>query len=249
MATYNGARFLHEQIASILCQLAAEDELIISDDASSDDTPVLVRSFDDPRIRFFTHPRLGVARNFECALGHARGDIVFLSDQDDVWMPDKIARMCAFMERGGYQCIMCNCQLVDAGLGLVKSPHFDASWPMQRSFWHNLYNNAWLGCCMAFRRQVLEQTLPFPRGLAAHDLWIALYAQWHFRCGYMQDDVLVSYRRHESTVSFTGSKSNNPLWFRIYYRVHIFCHLLWRSLLRTLHPAHSRKADTIEESL
>lgn len=232
MATYNGARFLQDQIASILCQLDTADELIVSDDASTDETADLVASFADPRIRFFSHERLGVARNFEFALQQSRGEIVFLSDQDDVWMPDKIQKMTAFMQAGDYDCVMCNCRLVDSRMQVIKSPHFDATWPMKRSFWHNLYNNAWLGCCMAVSRRLLEAALPFPKGLAAHDLWIALYAQWHGRCGYMEDEILVSYRRHEATVSFTGSKSNNPIWFRIYYRVHIFCHLILRSMRR-----------------
>lgn len=226
MATYNGERYIVEQVRSILSQLAATDELIVSDDASTDRTLSLIDSFHDPRIKVFHNAQKGVANNFENALKQASGDYIFLSDQDDVWESDKIERMIRFMEEGSFDCVLCNCRLVDKDGHTIKSPHFDAQWPMRRPVWVNWANNAWLGCCMAFSRRVLRATLPFPKGLAAHDLWIALYAQCHFRCGYMEADVLVNYRRHDQTVSFTGGKSTNPLWYRVWYRLHLAFYLL-----------------------
>ena len=91
--------------------------------------------------------------------------------------------------------------------------------------------NLWLGSCMAFRRKVLEATLPFPDKVVAHDLWIALYGQIHFRCGYYPK-VLQLYRRHDNTVSFAGSKSTNKLSYKINYRLYLAYWLIMRSLMK-----------------
>jgi len=84
MATFNGERYLKEQLDSILSQLGDEDELIISDDGSSDKTLEIIHAYKDKRIRFFHNRRKGIANNFENALSRARGEFIFLADQDDV---------------------------------------------------------------------------------------------------------------------------------------------------------------------
>src|SRR5687767_8891539 len=94
MATFNGARFVEAQVESILRELRPDDELVVSDDGSSDATLDKVRRFSDARVRILAAGRLGVAPNFEHALRHARGDCIFLSDQDDVWLPGKVELMC-----------------------------------------------------------------------------------------------------------------------------------------------------------
>ena len=102
MATYNGGKYIKEQIDSILLQLKEEDELVISDDGSIDDTVQIIKSYSDPRIRLFFHlkpsdqnewskPAL-ISSNFENALRRAKGDFIFLSDQDDIWLPNKVER-------------------------------------------------------------------------------------------------------------------------------------------------------------
>ena len=91
MATYNGEKYIREQMDSILQQLGEGDELIISDDLSSDKTVEIIKSYKDKRIKLYIHgDNHGFVRNFENALVHADGDIIFLSDQDDIWMPDKV---------------------------------------------------------------------------------------------------------------------------------------------------------------
>lgn len=232
MATYQGEKYVKEQLDSILQQLGEEDELIVSDDGSQDQTPEIVHAYQDDRIRFFHNQHQGIANNFENALSLARGNYIFLADQDDVWLPGKLSKMIDFLDQGDFDIAMCNCALVDRDLNTIKSPHFDDNWPMQRTLLSNLYKNAWLGCCMAFRSSVLKATMPFPKGLAAHDLWLALYSQWHFRAGYL-DEVLVLYRRHENTVSFTGSTSTHSLSFKLQYRLHLLYHLLGRSIKNT----------------
>nr|AIA84980.1 Glycos_transf_2 [uncultured Leptotrichia sp.] len=90
MATYNGSSFIKAQLESILFQLNTNDEVVISDDGSSDDTLSIIEAFNDPRIRLIEGPKIhSVAHNFEYAIRHSRGDIIFLSDQDDVWLNNK----------------------------------------------------------------------------------------------------------------------------------------------------------------
>lgn len=94
MATYNGERYLREQLESICNQTHKPDEIIIGDDHSSDSTPVIIQSFmkeTKVQIRFFYNSkRLGYAKNFRKVLGLAKGDLIFLSDQDDIWEKEKI---------------------------------------------------------------------------------------------------------------------------------------------------------------
>ena len=89
MATYNGEKYIREQIDSILPQLSDSDELVISDDGSSDSTIDIIQGYNDRRIRLYHNTRHGVTWNFENALRQSRGDVIFLADQDDVWKPGK----------------------------------------------------------------------------------------------------------------------------------------------------------------
>lgn len=92
VATYNGEMYIRQQLQSILCQLADSDEVIISDDGSTDGTLTVIREINDKRIRLIDGPRRqSPTLNFENALRQAKGDHIFLSDQDDVWKPEKVA--------------------------------------------------------------------------------------------------------------------------------------------------------------
>ena len=231
MATYNGQRYIKEQIDSILCQLGETDELVISDDHSSDATAGIIKSYKDKRIKFFYNElKRGVTHNFENALNKSHGDIIFLADQDDVWLPGKLDMMVAFMEQGRYDVVECKCALVDSELNVIKESYYSYEFPQKKSVFGNFVKNSWLGCCMAFKREALEAALPIPEKASAHDLWLCLYMQMHFKCGYMPD-VLHLYRRHSNTVSFAGGKSTNSLWFKISTRAYLAWHLLLRSVL------------------
>ena len=91
IATYNGERFIREQIDSILRQLSSDDEIILSDDGSTDDTISIINSIDDKRIKIIEGPRKhSPTPNFECAMKESKGDYIFLAVQDDVWKPNKV---------------------------------------------------------------------------------------------------------------------------------------------------------------
>ena len=105
IATYNGEKYLRQQLDSILSQIGKDDEVVISDDNSSDGTLALIQSYGDERLRVLHHDPTKITttfpldkptHNFENALMHARGDVIFLADQDDVWHADKIERFVEF---------------------------------------------------------------------------------------------------------------------------------------------------------
>lgn len=232
MATYNGEKYIKEQVDSILHQLSATDELIISDDHSTDNTCEIIKQYNDTRIKLVLN-RLtkGVTHNFENALLHSKGDIIFLADQDDVWLPTKIQELTHFLIQGNYNVVTGNCALTDSYLNVIQPEYYTKQSPLDKGVWGNFVKDLWLGSCMAFKREVLLATLPFPKKVAAHDLWIALYSQMHFKCGYYPK-VLQLYRRHDNTVSFAGTKSTNKLSYKISYRLYLAYWLLVRSLMK-----------------
>ena len=94
MATFNGEKYIKEQIQSILNQLSLDDEVIISDDGSSDKTLEVINHINDKRIKVFTNThKHGFTHNFENALNHANGEYIFLSDQDDIWAEEKVNKV------------------------------------------------------------------------------------------------------------------------------------------------------------
>ena len=232
MATYNGERFLKEQIDSIIVQLSPEDELVISDDHSADTTCEIIRSYKDERIKFYVNELAkGVTHNFENALLHSKGEIIFLADQDDVWLPGKIKELSDFLVQGNYDVVTNDCALTNSNLEIIQQSYYAEKSPIDKSVFGNFVKDLWLGSCMAFKRKVLVATLPFPKKVAAHDLWMALYSQLHFKCGYYPK-VLQLYRRHENTVSFAGAKSTNKLAYKINYRLYLAYWLVIRSFFK-----------------
>lgn len=222
LASYNGQNFIKEQLESILSQLKATDELIVSDDISSDSTLDIVRSFEDDRIKILSGIKFASPiGNFENALKHATGDVIFLSDQDDVWLPNKVSVMISYFSQ--YEVVVSNCSIVDKDLNVIKGKFF-LSGANRKGFFNNLYDNHYLGCCMAFKKEVLDIVLPFPKKIAMHDIWIGLCAEAFYRSVFV-DDVLLLYRRHGKNASPTSEKSRASLfaklWHRIYFLIQV----------------------------
>lgn len=228
IATYNGERYIRKQIDSILCQLSVDDEIIISDDGSEDKTIEILEEYGDDRIKIFHHKKdMSLAKldkasfyfatqNFENALIHAKGDYIFLSDQDDEWLPNKVEKMLSILKH--HYAVMSNCQVINS-VGKILQPSFRTKKPFTRCFFSNLLVMPFLGCCMAFRKEVLQYSLPFPKRLLAHDFWLGSMAVRKFDLVYI-DDVLHSYRQHDENVSSASSnKSRNTLLFKIKYRM------------------------------
>lgn len=235
MACRNGEKFISKQIQSILSQLGENDELIISDDQSTDKTVSIIKSFKDDRIKLFKHETVQIknklgkgfyyaTRNFENALNHASGDIIFLSDHDDIWMADKVTVCLKGLEDSDF--VQTNFSLINEK-DEITNPEFLYSNPIGSGLLRTLWICKMQGCTMAFKRNVLDKALPFPKHLMLHDAWIGLIAKKYFKVGYINKPLLM-YRRTGNNISSSGGESNNPFWFRIYYRLKIFFQLLFR---------------------
>ena len=227
LATYNGDIYVGEQLRSVLAQLGPKDEVVVSDDGSTDNTLQVIAGLDDKRIRLLPGSgRLGVVKNFECTLQAARGDIIFLCDQDDVWLPGKVERCEAVLT----ECLLVvtDCAVVDGELNPISSSFF-RSRGSRPGLLRNLWKNSYLGCCIAMRRTVLEVALPFPANIAMHDWWIGLVAESMGQVRYI-DEPLLLYRRHGRNASPTTTRSTVPLIMRLYWRIYMASQLLARSI-------------------
>ncbi len=181
MATYNGASHVVEQLGSILSQLGPADVVVVVDDASRDGTPEAVSAIDDPRIRIVQQSRnRGDVATFAAAMVESRGDVLLLSDQDDVWPDGRLDALLAGL--GDHDIAASNVVLLGSQEPL-SSPVRRRPWLLSgRTSSHRCRNLArmmaglmpYYGCTMALRRTALDLVLPFPEWLSeSHDLWIA----------------------------------------------------------------------------
>ena len=201
MAFYNGAKYIDEQISSILDNMEDADELIISVDDASDGSETILQNWTqkDPRIRIVKGPGKGVVKNFENAIRHCHGDIIFLSDQDDVWKENKIQKVEKVFEDSKVTAVVHNGQIVDENLSLLGETTFEwrDSGP---GFWKNMKKNSYIGCCMAVRRSALKRILPIPDNIWIHDQWIGLLAEQLGKVVFIEEP-LIYYRRHGGNVT------------------------------------------------
>jgi glycosyltransferase involved in cell wall biosynthesis len=202
MATHNGGRFIAQQLESILRQLEPEDELIISDDSSTDDTTDIIRSFRDGRIRLFEgNTFYDPTFNFENALKNASGDIIALSDQDDVWLDGKVdaIRSAVDVSTDRYFMVILNGLIVEEREN--SRPRTIAEQTgAKNGLLRNLFDSSYIGCCMAFKRELLDLALPFPGSLSRHDWWLGLLNEIYGTVRFV-DTLTIQYRRHDATVT------------------------------------------------
>lgn len=225
MATYNGADYLKPQLDSILSQLSENDELIISDDSSTDETIEIIQQNNDKRIRLFEGNKFGSPIfNFEHALKQVSGKLIFLTDQDDLWLPDKVRVMTEAL--ADCDLAVSDCSVINETNQVVE-PSF---YMLRRSgpgFWKNFYKNTYLGCCMAFRAEVLNWALPFPDNIPMHDMWLGLVAEMFGKTEFCPQ-TLSHYRRHWQNVSPEINQSNFSILQKIRFRVILIHRLLQR---------------------
>lgn len=227
IATFNGARFITEQIESILPQLGSEDEIIVSDDGSTDATLAILRNLDVPQLRIVQNlGKHGYTPNFENALCEARGEYIFLCDQDDIWQPNKVETCMQYLR--DYSMVVSDARIVSAD-GTPISPSFFEVRHTRHGFINQLLRFSYLGCCLAFRREVLRRALPFPSNhrYCTHDNWLTLIAL-AFHTVKIIDRPLLAYRRHDNNASTGGVKQHTSLSFKIAYRAYLVRHLICR---------------------
>jgi len=226
MATYNGSRFLPRQLETILPQLGPEDELIVSDDASTDGTPELVRELCGERVKLLHGCFRSPVLNFEHALRQARGEVLVLADQDDIWCENKLPLVRERFAGRTHErlLVLFDGRVIDEQERVLH----DSIFALKRSrsgFLRNLYDSSYLGCCLAFTRELLEIALPFPRRILMHDMWIAMLAEL---CGEIELDrhITIGYRKHAASAT-TFARRFEPV-----RQVRERAHMAWNLLVR-----------------
>ncbi|HUR40698.1 MAG TPA: glycosyltransferase family 2 protein [Verrucomicrobiae bacterium] len=208
MATCNGLPYLKEQLDSIRQQTLAADEIVVCDDASTDGTweYVIDVARCDARVRVHRNEiRVGSTANFARAIEFCRGDVIFLSDQDDVWAPNKVARMTAVLKAEGAALVMSNGILVaadgtDQGRSLWQANGIDTKVALElqsRRAGALLAARVYVtGSATCFVTSLVHDVLPIPEH-AWHDRWLALIASLA-RPGAIRllDEPLYRYRQH-----------------------------------------------------
>ncbi len=219
MATFNGELFIKQQILSILVQLSCDDEIIVSDDGSTDNTLDIINDINDRRIKVYKNSGVnGYVGNFENSLNLASGDVIFLSDQDDIWFPNKVNLVLEQLKTNEF--VITDAIIVNAKLDVVEDSYFNAR-KTSFGFFSSLIRCRYLGCCYAFRNTVLRKALPFPPNhkYLPHDLWLALIGEFFYSVSYLKVP-LIYYRRHSNNTSDGGNFSSNSIFTKIKIRLY-----------------------------
>lgn len=207
LATYNGEKYLREQLDSILKQSIQDFELIICDDSSTDSTLKILNEYaeKDSRIKvFFNEKNLGFKKNFEKAISLCSGDYIALSDQDDIWTENHLKVLLENI--GGNDFVGANAFLCDedakpTGTDLLSCSKIDFL-PDSKDDWFFflLHSNIFQGAACMFRRTLVQKAIPIPEKVKFHDYWLALIAGVNGGVTYVNECVLY-YRQHGANVT------------------------------------------------
>lgn len=239
MATYNGEKYIKRQLESILAQLSLNDEIVISDDSSSDKTIDIIKGFSDHRIHLYENNTFfSPIFNSENALTKASGEIIVLSDQDDVWLDNKAAviRRELAGAQGGIKLIVLDGHIVDAHETILHDSIF-AHINSGKCLFKNIYDNTYMGCCMAFSRNLLKIALPFPKHVPMHDMWLGILAELFGEVVFVPEKTIL-YRKHATSVTKLHRQWDVPR--QIMRRYHLVTSLLGRSLYAALRGKTAR---------
>lgn len=215
MTTYNGAKFVAQQLDSIIDQTIKDFELIICDDCSTDNTLDIISKYasDDSRIKIIRNQNnLGFKKNFEQALRFCTGDFIALCDQDDIWEENHLELLISNI--GNNYVIAGNNQLVDADMKSLSSDFFSSHLFSLEKYPDNsdilkkilLSGNCFQGASMLLKRDFLKFYLPLPEDIPYHDSWLAALA-----CSFNKftciNTIITKYRQHDNQVTH-NDKSN-----------------------------------------
>lgn len=204
MAVHNGQAHLDEQISTILADLKEYDELVVVDDASTDPSPALLETWrrKDERIQLIAQDHnLGVRRTFERAIESARHDIIFLSDQDDIWIAGKRDALVSCFDRDP-NCLVAisDAEVIDKGGQTTADSFMKRRGGFRPGLFSTLVRSRYLGCAMALDRRLVRLACPVPKGAPMHDMWFGVMASLWGSVAYV-DHALIRYRRHGENVT------------------------------------------------
>jgi len=205
LATYNGEKYIKEQIESILNQTYKNIQIIISDDCSKDKTREILKEYEkDSRIKvFYQEKNLGYVKNFEFLLKQVESKIYLLSDQDDVWKKEKIEKTIKKLKSENFDLVFGDLEVVDENLNTIqpsynKYMHLDKKIKKYIKDYRLQYlYNCMTGCTIASKKEWLEKILPFPTNskYMIHDYWLGLIIALKGKVGYIEEPYIL-YRQH-----------------------------------------------------
>jgi glycosyltransferase involved in cell wall biosynthesis len=221
LATYNGLQYIKTQLESIISQTIPPTEIVIVDDASSDETLKLLNSIIQVQANqsslisfklYSNSVNLGCKASFQKALEHTTGNYIFLSDQDDVWRENKIEiylDKLATIDTTNPLLIFSDLTLVDQSLNILSPSHHRAHHVNMKNYltWPtSTVVNFVSGCSLMINRQLLEKALPFPDECLMHDWWLAIMGQYLGKIYYLPVSTIF-YRQHSSNHSYITKTS------------------------------------------
>jgi glycosyltransferase involved in cell wall biosynthesis len=216
MATYNGEKYILEQITSILEQLKSDDEVIIVDDCSVDNTANILQRLNDPRIKLHLNDiNNGINNSFGRAISLASNDIIFMSDQDDVWIKDRVSLMVKTLINTGALLVSSNFEAMDMDGKTISYPVDGVRFSNSSKHLRNILEifigkTNYYGCAMAFRKDLVKLILPIPSFVESHDLWISLASNL-LRSNAHLDEKTLRKRVHNNNATIT----NRSLFLKI----------------------------------
>ena len=198
VATYNGEKYIREQLDSILATLNDGDEIIVSDDGSSDRTMEILRAYEkDYPVRVVKGPHDGFSSNFGNAIAHAGGDIIVFSDQDDIWAEEKLRVI-----REAFQDEHLTTVLHDMATFRNDTLKDTGEIPItyHSGVMRNFIKSSYWGCCMAVRRDFVKRFHPFRPHCVGHDQLIGLMSEAYGKTTYI-GRKLIWHRLHQTNTS------------------------------------------------
>lgn len=218
MAVCNGEKYIEQQLNSIIHNLSKDDEIIISYNSSEDATLEMIQeaAHQLPIIKVYSCEEKGIIVNYENAISHCSNEYIFLADQDDVWTEDKVQKVMECFESEEHPIlVMHDSQYTDEELNEQEKTLFTDR-NIRKGYVHNLTDNCYDGCCLAFHRDLVKLILPIPRSLSMHDQWIGLVAEKAGNVTFC-DEKLLQHRRHSDAVN--TQKYGLKMIFRTSYEV------------------------------
>ena len=210
LASYNGELFIEKQISSILKELSSADEIIIVDDCSNDNTIKKINSFDDPRIKLYSNEvNSGEVYSFNKAILLSVNQNIFLSDQDDIWIPGRVEMMLDCLNNPKTLLVSSNFSWINNDDDPITIFYDGVSSDTSKRYFKNVVDifigkTNYFGCAMAFKKDLVPIICPIPSFIESHDLWIAKAGNIMKSNAHLNEHTFFK-RKHDSNVTSTIS--------------------------------------------
>lgn len=246
MTTYNGERYVSEQITSILEDLKSDDEVIVVDDCSKDGTVKILQGLNDLRIKVYVNDRnKGINVSFERAIYLANNDFIFLSDQDDIWIKGRASLMVKRLLDTGALLVSSNFDFIDMNGNRISYPVDGVRSSNSCKHLRNILEifigkTNYYGCAMAFRKDLAQLILPIPSFVESHDLWISLASNLMGSNAHLDEKTLFK-RVHSNNATDIHRGLFPKLWSRYIFSISIAVLLFRSKKVLVNYPTHRAK--------